>query len=264
MEKLNNSTKKEKLQSWIWLFFMLIIFGSISYFIYWFITGISAVLETSKSDFIAENGEENGTRLWLSFSDTVKELKWFVFLVSFAMGIICKIVFSEIYKILINKRNLTIGTSCKGRTTKISEEIFRDSNSEDYIRKDYLSLFKSYCNDDWNRDTPFLDKIEILSYYFSRSNSDKKLYSLFTEIKNIPATEKIKEGLKRIFKEDYETILEMKLGQILMFVADLKSYKEGSSNNPQTPEEFYQWRLKCYQPKTRKYGIKKDTYIKRI
>lgn len=98
MEKLNNSTKKEKLQSWIWLFFMLIIFGSISYFIYWFITRVSAVLETSKSDFITQYGEENGTRLWLSFSDTVKELKWFVFLVSFPMGIICKIVFSEIYK----------------------------------------------------------------------------------------------------------------------------------------------------------------------
>ncbi|MDO4729227.1 MAG: hypothetical protein Q4B43_09550 [Bacteroidota bacterium] len=202
------------------------------------------------SSLIEMVGVDMATEIYTGFPQALKSLAISFLILGIANGIIILFFISQIYKILINKRNFTIGTSCKGRAKEISKEIFKDSTTQDYI--DYLSLFKSYFNDDWNRDTPFLDKIDILSYYFSHSNSDKKLYSLFTEIKNIPATEKIKEELKLIFKEDYEAILEMKLGQILMFVADLKSYQKGSSNNPQTPEEFYRWRLECCQPKTHK------------
>lgn len=118
-------------------------------------------------------------------------------------------------------------------------------NSE-YIEKYqlYISFFKTYCNEDWNRDTPFLKKIEALQIFFSHSRRDNTIYPLSTLCKEIPISKEILEDLKSVFQEDYNTILEMPLGKVLMFSADLKSYREGSSENEDlTPQEFYKWRL---------------------
>lgn len=71
-----------------------------------------------------------------------------------------------------------------------------------------------------------------------------ELYPLDTPIKDIPISKEALEQLKSVFQGDFNTILEMPLGKVLMFSADLKSYREGSSENRDlTPQEFYQWRM---------------------
>ncbi|MFK8284922.1 hypothetical protein [Capnocytophaga canis] len=129
------------------------------------------------------------------------------------------------------------------------EELIETKDS--VLKEKYISFFKTYCNEDWNRNTPFIKEIEILSYYFSHSNTDKVLYPLNKKIKEIPITKELMEDLKNVFKDDLTTILEMPLGKALMFVADLKSYQEGSSENgDKSPREFYNWRLnvsRCFK-----------------
>lgn len=117
-------------------------------------------------------------------------------------------------------------------------------NSE-YIEKYqlYISFFKTYCNEDWNRDTPFIEQIEALQIFIPLSKRDE-LYPLDTPIKDIPISKEALEQLKSVFQGDFNTILEMPLGKVLIFSADLKSYREGSSENGDlTPQEFYKWRL---------------------
>lgn len=97
-ETKKHTQKKDKDSLRIWLFFLIIILGGISYFSYWLITSIHTLTETSKSDFIAEFGTEKGTHLWGYFSDIIKHFFNFVPFIFFIIGISSKFIFSEIYK----------------------------------------------------------------------------------------------------------------------------------------------------------------------
>lgn len=99
--KKHTQQKKDKRALWIWLFFLVVILGGVSYFTYWLITSIFAFTESSKSNFIAEFGIEKGTRIWVSLSDSVKKTFELVSLVFFVVGIFSNIVFSEIYKTMV-------------------------------------------------------------------------------------------------------------------------------------------------------------------
>lgn len=123
----------------------------------------------------------------------------------------------------------------------LQEKIENSENLKKY--QEYTSFFRTYYNEDWNRDTPFIEQIEALQIFIPLSKRDE-LYPLDTPIKDIPISKEPLEQLKLVFQGDFNTILEMPLGKVLMFSADLKSYREGSSENGDlTPQEFYKWRL---------------------
>lgn len=123
----------------------------------------------------------------------------------------------------------------------LQEKIANSENLKKY--QEYTSFFRTYYNEDWNRDTPFLEKIEALQIFFNRG--DERIYPLSTLCKDISISKEPLEQLKLVFQGDFNTILEMPLGKVLMFSADLKSYREGSSENGDlTPQEFYKWRMK--------------------
>lgn len=137
---------------------------------------------------------------------------------------------------------------------KIREEIEKLSN-ETRIYMEYVHLFKIYCNEDWSRESHFCLKIDVLSdTYFSRGGNIN-ITPLKTLIRDIDLREKEKTlgNLKNIFKEDFEIIQNMCLGQLLLFIADLKSY-DGISHPEEycTPEAYYKWRLECYNNSNKK------------
>lgn len=157
---------------------------------------------------------------------------------------------------LVKKANKEINEYTKNHhewSKEIGEKIENLSN-ETRIYKEYVHLFKIYCNEDWSRESPFLLKIDVLSdTFFSRGeNNIKPLKTLIRDI-NLREKEKTLGNLKNIFKEDFEIIQNMYLGQLLLFIADLKSY-DGISHPEEycTPETYYKWRLECYNNSNKK------------
>ena len=154
----------------------------------------------------------------------------------------------------VNKRANEYAENPDKWSMKIREEIEKLSN-EVRIYMEYVHLFKIYCNEDWSRESPFLLKIDVLSdVYFSRGGNIN-IIPLKTLIRDIDLREKEKTlgNLKNIFKEDFEIIQNMCLGQLLLFIADLKSY-DGISHPEEycTPETYYKWRLECYNNSNKK------------
>jgi hypothetical protein len=154
----------------------------------------------------------------------------------------------------VNKRANEYAENRDKWSMKIREEIEKLSN-EVRIYMEYVHLFKIYCNEDWSRESPFLLKIDVLSdVYFSRGGNIN-IIPLKTLIRDIDLREKEKTlgNLKNIFKEDFEIIQNMCLGQLLLFIADLKSY-DGISHPEEycTPETYYKWRLECYNNSNKK------------
>ena len=158
---------------------------------------------------------------------------------------------------LVKKSNKEINKykkNCHEWSKEIEEKIEKLSN-EVRIYMEYVHLFKIYCNEDWSRESPFLLKIDVLSdTYFSRGGNIN-ITPLKTLIRDIDLREKEKTlgNLKNIFKEDFEIIQNMCLGQLLLFIADLKSY-DGISHPEKycTPETYYKWRLECYNNSNKK------------
>lgn len=159
--------------------------------------------------------------------------------------------------LLVKKANKEVNEYEKNRhewSKEIEEKIEKLSN-EVRIYMEYVHLFKIYCNEDWSRESPFLLKIDVLSdTYFSRGGNIN-ITPLKTLIRDIDLREKEKTlgNLKNIFKEDFEIIQNMCLGQLLLFIADLKSY-DGISHPEEycTPETYYKWRLECYNNSNKK------------
>lgn len=159
--------------------------------------------------------------------------------------------------LLVKKANKEVNEYEKNRHEwfkEIEEKIEKLSN-EVRIYMEYVHLFKIYCNEDWSRESPFLLKIDVLSdTYFSRGGNIN-ITPLKTLIRDIDLREKEKTlgNLKNIFKEDFEIIQNMCLGQLLLFIADLKSY-DGISHPEEycTPETYYKWRLECYNNSNKK------------
>ena len=151
---------------------------------------------------------------------------------------------------LVKKSNKEINKytkNCHEWSKEIGEKIENLSN-ETRIYKEYVHLFKIYCYEDWSRESPFFVKIYVLSdtYFSRRENNIIPLKTLIRDI-NLREKEKTLGKLKNIFKEDFEIIQNMYLGQLLLFIADLKSY-DGISHPEEycTPETYYKWRLECY------------------
>ena len=159
--------------------------------------------------------------------------------------------------LLVKKANKEVNEYEKNHhewSKEIEEKIEKLSN-EVRIYMEYVHLFKIYCNEDWSRESPFLLKIDVLSdTYFSRGGNIN-IIPLKTLIRDIELCEKEKTlgNLKNIFKEDFEIIQNMCLGQLLLFIADLKSY-DGISHPEKycTPEAYYKWRLECYNNSNKK------------
>ena len=152
--------------------------------------------------------------------------------------------------LLVKKANKEVNEYEKNRQewSKEIEEKIENLSNKTRIYMEYVHLFKIYCNEDWSRESPFLLKIDVLSdTYFSRGENN--IIPLKTLIKDIDLREKEKTlgNLKNILKEDFEIIQNMYLEQLLLFIADLKSY-DGISHPEKycTPETYYKWRLECY------------------
>lgn len=133
------------------------------------------------------------------------------------------------------------------------EKKIENLSNENRIYMEYVRLFKIYCNEDWSRESPFLLKIDaLIDVYFSRGGNVIPLKTLIRDI-DLREKEKTLGNLKNIFKEDFEIIQNMCLGQLLLFIADLKSY-DGISHPEKycTPEAYYKWRLECYNNSNKK------------
>lgn len=115
------------------------------------------------------------------------------------------------------------------------EEQFLEKKS---VGMEYISLFESYRNDDWDRNSPFCKEIMTLESFF-RELPKEELYPLSIRVKEIITEEKIKE-FKSVFEKEIQIILEMRLGELFVFQAHLKFFQDGSSSVAyQEPFEYY-------------------------
>lgn len=119
------------------------------------------------------------------------------------------------------------------------QEIFK-------IYEEYFNLFYYYYNEDWNRDNPFINIIELgRSFIFIESKNPKIPYDLKTIISDIQIPEETKTRLKNELGKYWEHVSQFPLGKFLMLMADLKSYHQGSSENgTRSPSEFLEWMIK--------------------
>ena len=114
---------------------------------------------------------------------------------------------------------------------KDKEELFEVVD----ILRDYKKLFEVYYNEDWNRNTPFMEHIDFiyssyvmnLSYLKIRNPKD---FSLSRIVKDIRIGEKEEERMKVLFGEYTEAIKNFTLGQLFLFSADMKTYQNGTGN----------------------------------
>lgn len=114
---------------------------------------------------------------------------------------------------------------------KDKEELFEVVD----VLRDYKRLFEIYYNEDWNRNTPFMEHIDfIYSSYVIYLNYLKirnpKDVSLSRIVKDIEIEEKQEERMKVLFGEHTEAIKNFSLGQLFMFSADMKTYQNGTGN----------------------------------
>lgn len=175
----------------------------------------------------------------------------YIYSISLFLLLISIILIGIIYK--SDKRTNECSKNYHEWSMKIREEIEKLSN-ENRIYMEYVHLFKIYCYEDWSRESPFFVKIYVLSdtYFSRRENNIIPLKTLIRDI-NLREKEKTLGKLKNIFKEDFEIIQNMYLGQLLLFIADLKSYN--GILHPEeycTPEAYYKWRLECYNNSNKK------------
>ena len=112
----------------------------------------------------------------------------------------------------------------------------------------YFSFFHTYYNEDWNRDTPFLKIIELGRIFIFNGGSPKPPHNLETPISEIAIPLKNKERLQEEFGKYWSHVSQFPLGAFLMLMADLKSFKIGSSENgSMTATEFLEWRTRFKQ-----------------
>lgn len=114
---------------------------------------------------------------------------------------------------------------------KDKEELFEVVD----VLRDYKKLFETYYNEDWNRNTPFLDHIDFIysSYVIYKKYlkiRNPKDVSLSRIVKDIEIEEKQEERMKVLFGEHTEAIKNFSLGQLFMFSADMKTYQNGTGN----------------------------------
>lgn len=106
------------------------------------------------------------------------------------------------------------------------------------IYQQYIRLFHSYYNEDWNRNNPFSEIIEI-GQIFILDDGLNLPYNLETIVKDIPISDKDNERLINVFGEYWEKVSLFPLVTFLLLMADLKSYIEGSKeNDSKSPKEF--------------------------
>lgn len=134
----------------------------------------------------------------------------------------------------------------------LQKEFFQEKiENSDNIRKyqKYISFFNIYYNEDWSRDTPFIEQIEALRIFIPLSKNDE-VYPLETLVRDIPLNDAKLNRLKETFREDVDILFQMRLAEILLFSADLKSYREDCNNyNKKSAQEYYQDKLNFYKSK---------------
>lgn len=152
-------------------------------------------------------------------------------------------------------RNLTSNTN---DSIKMYNEKIIEISKENSILKEYRDLFKSYYNDDWNRNTPFAEHIDFIysTYLISpmKNEKDVGLNTLVKEIETKKSKEEILSDFKRLFGEEFTEILQnIPLGQFFMFSADLKTYQNGTGNfcddDNTSAEEFLRKAVEHYKIK---------------
>lgn len=155
------------------------------------------------------------------------------------MSILLLIIgFLLIVIVVLNFRN-----NSNERKKRNIEEIFKkfEKDKEELeeviaVLRDYKRLFETYYNEDWNRNTPFLEHIDFIysSYVIYLKNYFKirnpKDVSLSRIVKDIEIEEKQEERMKVLFGEHTEAIKNFSLGQLFMFSADMKTYQNGTGN----------------------------------
>lgn len=137
--------------------------------------------------------------------------------------------------------------SARERIDRLDKDL--KSNEESLkIYKKYFSLFHTYYNEDWNRDTPFLKIIEIGRVFIFNGGSPKPPHNLETPISEIKIPPESKQRLQEEFGKYWHHVSQFSLGHFLMLMADLKSFKSGSSENgSRTATEFLEWRIRYNQ-----------------
>lgn len=103
------------------------------------------------------------------------------------------------------------------------------------VLRDYKRLFETYYNEDWNRNTPFLEHIDFIHsvyvmYIRTLAIRNPKEVSLSRIVKDIEIEEKQEERMKLLFGEHTEAIKNFSLGKLFMFSADMKTYQNGTGN----------------------------------
>lgn len=114
---------------------------------------------------------------------------------------------------------------------KDKEELFEVVD----VLRDYKKLFETYYNEDWNRNTPFMEHIDFIHsvyvmYIRTLKIRSPKDVSLSRIVKDIEIEEKQEERMKVLFGEHTEAIKNFSLGQLFMFSADMKTYQNGTGN----------------------------------
>lgn len=103
------------------------------------------------------------------------------------------------------------------------------------VLRDYKRLFETYYNEDWNRNTPFMEHIDFIHsvyvmYIRTLKIRSPKEVSLSRIVKDIEIEEKQEERMKVLFGEHTEAIKNFTLGQLFLFSADMKTYQNGTGN----------------------------------
>lgn len=134
--------------------------------------------------------------------------------------------------------------SASERIGKLEKNLKSNEDSLKIYRK-YFSLFHTYYNEDWNRDTPFLEIIETGRIFIFNGGSPKPPHNLETPISEIEIPIESKERLQEEFGRYWNHVSKFPLGSFLILMADLKSFKIGSSENgSMTAIEFLEWRIR--------------------
>ncbi|PWN62394.1 hypothetical protein C1631_022785 [Chryseobacterium phosphatilyticum] len=106
---------------------------------------------------------------------------------------------------------------------------------------EYHDLFRSYYNEDWDRNNPFAEQIEFSNRFLRY----REILPLSIKIKDLNLKAEDKNEFDLIFFNNFD-IKELPLGIFIMFMCDLKGFKADNPEDNQVPGAFYEHQLNIY------------------